>query len=160
MDGVVQYVNMFTATISPTSTDEGNMRHMLELELEAGLEGGILSTLDQVPNNVFVINQFDKAWKKHGNQDSMVNFLLAKERETDGRVTFCIPNSSGEWIRDPETGARIPPLLPENEDLNKGKQLLEEEANCSRGYSTCHYSLFTSGNENFCNPPGNQCYHI
>ena len=36
------------------------VRHMLELELEAGLEGGILSILDQVPNNVFVINQFDK----------------------------------------------------------------------------------------------------
>ncbi len=68
----------------------------------------------------------------------MVNFILAKERETDGRVTFCIPNSSGERKRYPKTGARIPPLFPENEDLNKGKQLLEEEANCSRGYSKCN----------------------
>ena len=88
---------MFTATISPSCTDERNMRHM-ELKQEAGLEGGVLSILDQVPNNVFLINQFDKAWKRHGNQDGMINFLLAKETKTEGHVKYCISKSSGELI--------------------------------------------------------------
>ena len=73
------------------------MRHV-ELKQEAGLEGGVLSILDQVPNNVFLINQFDKAWKRHGNQDGMINFLLAKETKTEGHVMYCISKSSGELI--------------------------------------------------------------
>ena len=68
----------------------------------------------------------------------LTSYWQKKEEQMDVSL---LPNSSGEWIRDPETGARIPPLLPENEDLNKGKQLLEEEANCSRGYSTCNRGM-------------------
>ena len=128
---------MFTATISPSCTDERNMRHV-ELKQEAGLEGGILIILDQVPNNVFLINQFDKAWKRHDNQDGMIYILLAKETKTEGHVMYCISKSSGELIQDPDKGAKIPPTLSNNGDFNKETQLLKEEANCSRGYSTCH----------------------